>query len=183
MSIAAIDFETANRFRYSACQVAAVRISGGRVVESFQALLDPQGPFEGLQMGLHGIRPADVVGAPTLAEVWPQLASLLARADRVVAHNAPFDRSVFEQTLRHQGTEPPVLPWECTVIRSRRLLPDLPNHRLPTLCDHFGVSLTQHHDALADALATARLAVALDRLQVCGVPVSLPSRPPLRLAA
>ena len=167
-SLVAIDFETANRFRHSACQVAVVRLQDGRIVESFQALLDPRGPFEALQSGLHGIDAAAVAGAPALVDVWPTLAAILSRAERVVAQNAPFDRSVLEQTLRRQGVEPPALSWECTVARGRLLLPGLSNHRLTTLCMHFGITLTRHHDALADATATARLAEAMDAMVTAG---------------
>ncbi len=33
----------------------------------------------------------------------------------------------------------------------------LPNHRLQTACDHFGVKLENAHDALADITATRAL--------------------------
>jgi DNA polymerase-3 subunit epsilon len=164
MRIVAIDFETANRHRHSACQVAAVLVDDGVVVDIVHTLLDPEGEFEALHMALHGIRPGHVAGAPRLADLWPRLDALLASADRVIAHNAAFDRGVLEQTLARHEIAPPALPWECTVVRARRLLPHLPDHRLPTVCAALGVSLTRHHDAVADALAVVDVALALDAL-------------------
>jgi DNA polymerase-3 subunit epsilon len=165
MIAVALDFETANRHRHSACQVALIRADDGRVTRTLCTLLDPGGEFEALQVALHGIGPDAVQGAPRLADLWPELAALLRDADRVIAHNAAFDRGVLEKTLAAQGVDPPELPWECTVQRARRLLPHLPDHRLPTVCQALGVTLARHHDAESDAQATLRLAFALDALQ------------------
>ena len=162
MRIVAIDFETANRHRHSACQVAAVLVENGVVVDILHSLLDPEGEFEALHMALHGITPARVAGAPRLVDLWPRLGAMLARADRVIAHNVAFDRGVMERTLERHGIVAPALPWECTVLRARRLLPNLPDHRLPTVCAALGVALTRHHDAVSDALAVVDIALALD---------------------
>jgi DNA polymerase-3 subunit epsilon len=165
MRIAAVDLETANRHRHSACQVAVVLLEDGRIVDAVADVLDPEGPFEALHMALHGITPELIEGAPRLVDLWPRLSALLAPADRVVAHNAAFDRSVLEKTLAMQGVEAPALRWECSVVRARRLLPHLPNHRLPTVCAALGITLENHHDAVCDALAAARVALALDAIE------------------
>jgi DNA polymerase-3 subunit epsilon len=162
MRIVAIDFETANRHRHSACQVAAVLVDDGVVVDILHTVLDPEGEFEALHMALHGITPARVAGAPRLVDLWPRLGAMLARADRVIAHNVAFDRGVLERTLDRHGIAAPALPWECTVLRARRLLPNLPDQRLPTVCAALGVALTRHHDAVSDALAVVDIALALD---------------------
>ncbi len=87
MRIVAIDFETAHRHRHSACQLAAVLVEDGDVVDILHTLLDPEAEFEALHLALHGITPARVAGAPRLVDLWPRLADMLSRADRVIAHN------------------------------------------------------------------------------------------------
>jgi DNA polymerase-3 subunit epsilon len=59
-----------------------------------------------------------------------------------------------------------------TVTLARLLLTDdeVPNCKLATLADFFGVTALPHHRALADARATAGvLAALLDRLPAAGV--------------
>lgn len=43
-----------------------------------------------------------------------------------------------------------------TVEVAREIIPGMPNYRLNTLCEHFNIPL-EHHQAMSDALATARL--------------------------
>ena len=75
----------------------------------------------------------------------------------LVAHNAQFDMSVLAKCLRAYG-----LFWQervdyaCTCQMSRRLLPQLPNHRLDTLCRSLGLSL-DHHRAGSDSEACGRI--------------------------
>ena len=46
--------------------------------------------------------------------------------------------------------------YACTCQMSRRLLPQLPNHRLDTLCRSLGLSL-DHHRAGSDSEACGRI--------------------------
>ena len=48
------------------------------------------------------------------------------------------------------------MPYACTCQMSRRLLPQLPNHRLNTLCDYLGLEL-DHHQAGSDSLACGEI--------------------------
>ena len=85
MSIVAIDFETANRFRNSACQVGAVLVQDGRVVDTYMSLIRPPGNFEAINIAVHGITASKVRSAPTLAAIWPTLKAFLGRAQRISA--------------------------------------------------------------------------------------------------
>ena len=59
-------------------------------------------------------------------------------------------------TLRQ---ELPELAYTCTLALSRRTW-SLPDHRLPTVCEHIGHRLAQHHRADADAEAAAHIMIA-----------------------
>ena len=54
-----------------------------------------------------------------------------------------------------------VNPHLCTVKISRRALPELLNHRLDTIADHFSIPIASRHRAGSDALATAEIFIVL----------------------
>jgi DNA polymerase-3 subunit alpha (Gram-positive type) len=63
-----------------------------------------------------------------------------------------------------------VNPCLCTVLLSRRLLPDILNHKLKTVAEHYSIDLINHHRASDDAKATAHIFVnLLTKLQSNGV--------------
>ena len=45
------------------------------------------------------------------------------------------------------------------------LLEGLPNYKLNTLCDHFGIALN-HHEALSDARGAAKIMIELSKLSL-----------------
>ena len=92
-SFVAIDFETANSQRVSACAVGLARGGKGKieVVRSF-LIRPPASQF--VFTGIHGLRWEDVRAAPTFGELWPTLHAWIDNAEFIAAHNAPFDSSV-----------------------------------------------------------------------------------------
>lgn len=155
MRVLAIDFETADTGRDSACAIGAVLIEDGRIADRFYRLIRP--PRQRVMFtAIHGIRWADVANEQCFGEIWPALAPLVAAADLFAAHNAGFDRGVLIGCCEAYGIEPPHRPWLCTVKLSRALW-DIRPTRLPNVCEHFGIPLN-HHDALSDALACAEIA-------------------------
>lgn len=154
----ALDFETANNSRDSACALAVVRVEDGRVVaERCRLIRPPTATF--LFTGIHGITWRHVRDEPTFDGVWPDLAELIHGVDFLVAHNAPFDRGVLRACCERYGFAPPELPWLDTVRAAKKRW-GLPRNRLPDVCDHLGIAL-QHHDPASDARACALIAVAV----------------------
>lgn len=66
---------------------------------------------------------------------------------------------VLRATLDYYGLEWPELDFTCTVKISRRVWPDLQNHKLNTLGAFLGLEF-KHHYALDDAEICAKVAVA-----------------------
>ena len=175
----AIDFETADAGRDSACSIGVVRVEGDQITGRFSSLLRPPRPSS-LLTHVHGISEAAQRAAPELRAVWPQLAPLLAGAPLFVAHNAPFDMGVARASFGLAGVTLPGAPWACTVKMARALWPksaDLPDHKLDTLARRFGITL-RHHQADSDAEACARL-VLIARAQARGEEVATRARPKL----
>jgi DNA polymerase III subunit epsilon len=161
----AIDFETADRYRDSACSVALIRVEGGRISERVTQLIrPPRRQFE--FSGLHGITWTMVANEPTFAQAWPRLEPVLRGAEFLVAHNAGFDRSVLNACCAAAHIEPPPLEFKCTVQMARQVW-SLPSARLPDVCAFLDIPL-RHHDAASDAEACARIFLAAQAMLAGG---------------
>ena len=153
----AIDFETADNGRDSACAVAAVVVADDAIVDRYCTLIRP--PRERMLFThIHGLAWADVCDSPDFGGIWPVLRKYLACSEFLVAHNAPFDRGVLAACCAAAGISPPRKRFACTVEAARRTW-RLPRNRLPDVCAHLGIAL-KHHDPLSDAEACARIAIA-----------------------
>jgi len=154
-SFVAIDFETANYGRDSACAIGLVKVERGRIVATEYRLIDPQDCFEPRFVGIHGIGPDDVADAPGFDVVWRELLPLLHGATFLAAHNSSFDESVLMACCSAYGIRPPRQPFLCTMRLARekwRLYPT----NLPAVCSALGIEL-DHHNAMSDALACAQI--------------------------
>lgn len=156
---AVIDFETNGLMPGQggrALEVAAVLVEDGRIVDSWQSLMNPGVAVPAFITALTGITPAMVRQAPPPAEVMAGIADFVGDAIPV-AHNASFDRKFWQYELERIGRAA-VQDFLCTVLISRRLYPWAPNHKLGTLVDVHGLPDDgRHHRALADASMTAHL--------------------------
>lgn len=153
----AIDFETADYGRDSACAVGLVRVEDGRIVRQEARLIRPP-RREFVFTYIHGITWEQVAEAPAFAGVWEELRPLLDGARFLAAHNAPFDRSVLRACCLAAGIAAPELPFECSVRVARRRWGIRPAN-LANVCRVLDIEL-QHHDALSDARACARILLA-----------------------
>lgn len=141
-------------------EVAAVRVSGGQVRDTFCTLVNPERPIPNIITGLTGITNAMVADQPRFAQVARQVSAAIEGCV-FVAHNAAFDwRFICHEMGMATGM---TLSGRqlCTVRLSRRLLPQLPSRSLDGLALFFGVEIESRHRALDDALATARVLLRL----------------------
>jgi DNA polymerase-3 subunit epsilon len=105
---------------------------------------------------LTGITNAMVAGAPPAAQVMAEASRFVGKTP-LVAHNAAFDSRFWQAELARCDLAAPQ-PFICTLLLSRRLYPQAPNHKLGSLVDYHGLPRTgQAHRALADAEMAAAL--------------------------
>lgn len=162
-SFVAVDFETANRQGgESACQIALVKISGGRVVERASTLIKPPPGFERFEFTyLHGISARDVRRAP----MWPDIVSWVAGFHGglpVYAHNAAFDARVWRELDAFFGTRTLPQSFFCSYRTAQHMVPGLENYKLPTVTKALVPGFTlNHHRADSDAEACALVVAAL----------------------
>lgn len=156
------DVETPNfnNNRMSAIGVAIVE--DGEIARHFGTVVNPECHFDAFNVRLTGITPAMAADAPTFPQLWEFLEPYFS--DGVLAaHNAPFDLGVLGKCLRDYGIAwKPYAEYICTCRLGRRVYPELPDHKLDTMCRALGIPL-DHHKADSDALAAAELLVRYHR--------------------
>lgn len=162
LNFLAIDVETANRTRGSVCSIGYAVVRDGVRIEAGQWLCRPPEEvnyFDGFNVALHGISAADVESQPYFQARLGQLIEKVADQP-VVAHNAAFDVGALRVACDLDDTVWPTLDYGCSLVWSRRLL-DLISYSLPYVAGALGVRLDAHHNAAADAAATADITIAL----------------------
>jgi DNA polymerase III subunit epsilon len=153
----AIDFETANRSRESACSIGMVRVEKGQIVQKEHYLIRPYQPeFEFTY--IHGICWEDVAKEPTFGERWPEIEAVLKGTEFIAAHNASFDRGVLNACCDIYDIQRPKQEFLCTVQLARKTWKLHPT-KLPNVCEYLGLELNHHH-ALSDAEACAQIVIA-----------------------
>lgn len=153
-SFTAIDFETANYHRNSACQLGIAVVESGKIIESLSWLIKPPSPIFTFTY-LHGIDYGMVRHQPTFSELWHRIEPYIAN-QVIAAHNATFDVSVLVAALNHYNIAVPQFQVIDSLTVARRTWPELPNHKLDTVAKKVCCDL-RHHDAKSDALACAHI--------------------------
>ena len=132
-------------------ELGAVRASGGEIVDRFEALVRPEVPVDPDASDFHGITEDMLADAEPPAQVLERFIAW-AGEDALVAHNAEFDGRVLAFECARARLDPPS-GWLIDTLRlSRKLIPEAPDHKLATLCEHLNLEEGVHHRALADAV-------------------------------
>ena len=146
--------------------------SSGRVVERRDWLVNPGVEIPAGATAVHGISTAHAAehGMPApiaIAEIVAALRALFNSGTPVVAYNAPYDFTLLDREAHRHGIAPLVAPGpvidplviDKAVDKYRR-----GKRTLEVTALHYGVDLTDAHDAGADAIAAGRVAQAIARL-------------------
>jgi DNA polymerase-3 subunit epsilon len=154
MNFVALDFETANYDRKSACALGIVVVENGQIVEQKTWLIKPL-PFFFQFTYIHGISEKDTHNSPTFQDLWYEILDMI-NYQTVIAHNANFDIGVIKALVDYHELPQPTINYLCTVQIARRTWKGLSHYNLKALSDKFQIPL-QHHNALSDTLACAKI--------------------------
>ena len=145
----AIDFETANNNRWSVCSVGLIRVEKTIIKDQISLLVQPPDNYYwDRNIEIHGITPQQTAKAPTFDKIWEHIEPFI-KNQNIVAHNGfSFDFHCLKQTLEYYDMEVPDYTGHCTY----KIFGD----NLSSLCTKYKIPLN-HHDALSDALACAKL--------------------------
>ena len=158
-----VDLETTggNPAWHRVTEIGAVKVKGGKIVDQWSTLVNPERTIPANIVRLTGITEEMVVDAPKFSEVGDRFREFLGEGI-FVAHRASFDYGFLreEYARLEEGFSAPTL---CTVVESRRHFPGLSSYGLAKLSKYFGIPLVKHHRALCDARATAELLILINQ--------------------
>ncbi len=158
MRYAAMDFETGNGCYTSACSIGLSYYEDDTRVGSESFLIRPPdevGKFHWYNVKIHGIKRSMVKDAPTFDVVWEKIRERI-EGSVLVCHNAGFDTEVLCRCLEFYHVPLPTCRYICTVEVSKKVWPELENHKLNTVAEALGIALN-HHDAASDAHASGEI--------------------------
>lgn len=157
----AVDFETANKNRVSACQIGLVHIRDGKVISTYCHLIKPVGGHTKRISKIHRITEADTANAPSFAELYREVKPLLN--NQTIVSYTPFDKQVLKALIEYYQLPLAFKHFDACKF-AREKLPGLDNYRLTTVAEKLGLAPFEHHDAAADAQACAAVYLALRML-------------------
>jgi DNA polymerase-3 subunit epsilon len=158
-TVAVLDFETTGlspQYGDRATEIAIALVRGGQVIDRFQSLMNAGRRIPTEITQLTGISNAMIASAPSATQVMREAAHFVGDTP-VVAHNASFDQKFWQAELSCLGLGC-TQAFACTLLLSRRLYPQSPNHRLSTLVQMLGLPQSgRAHRAMVDAEMASHL--------------------------
>ena len=152
MRIVALDFETANQHSASACSLGLAIYEDGEILDNFEWYFKPYHRYSYFtNTNIHGISYADVENENEFVFYYDELKEIL-KDSVLVAHNALFDLSVLNAMCDVYGLNHFDNEYFDTVALTRRVYPELYNHKLNTVCEYLNIDLS-HHNGKSDAMA------------------------------
>lgn len=169
---AVVDVETTGfspKHHHRVIEIAVIRLDGtGKITAEFDSLVNPNrdvGPVH-----VHGIRPRDLMNAPTFEEIAGEVAVLLNNAV-FVAHNVQFDWRFVCAEFQRIGYSTPEPPCMCTMEVASVLQPSIPGRSLQVVCENLGIVRSAEHHAHCDAMASATVLQRFLSMPPCTDPV------------
>jgi DNA polymerase-3 subunit epsilon len=158
-TVVVLDFETTGlspNMGDRTIEIGAVLIENGIFKDRFQQLMNPGFRISSFIENYTGITNNMLRNAPSCNEVMDKFADFIGDYN-LVAHNAAFDQKFLDAELnrvqrKYSGS------FACSMLISRRIYQDAPNHRLRSLVEFNNISNDGvFHRALADSEMTAKL--------------------------
>nr|WP_090886001.1 exonuclease domain-containing protein [Evansella caseinilytica] len=161
MDFIALDFEIANYNLNSACSLGLVFVDDNKIVdEKYFLIRPPRLHFNEKFSSIHGLAKADIKDAPTFDVIWEEIREFFSEDIFVVAHNAYFDMSVLKNCLLEFSLPVPDFTYVCSIpVSTRACRGEGVGASLKERTKRFGITLDEHHHALADARACAQLVI------------------------
>ncbi|MFO7819212.1 MAG: PolC-type DNA polymerase III [Halanaerobacter sp.] len=141
-------------------EIGATKIEAGKITDSYQTFVNPEGKVPERITELTGITDSMVADAPSLKDAVEEFLAFVGDA-ALVAHNLSFDLGFIEDKLKRLDKDEICNPALDTLNLSRALLSDLKSYKLKKLAKKFNVDLDNHHRADDDAEATAQIFLEL----------------------
>ena len=159
----AIDFETMDTWRATVCSIGIAVIKDNKITDTFYSLICPPSKDENYYCcKVHALSYKDVKNSPSFQEIWEMIDKKYIKGSPLIAHNVGFEKSCINECNSEFGTNNKY-EYIDTLKLGRRLLTELPNHQLDTVCEALGYHLENHHNALDDAMACAEIFIRMNK--------------------
>ncbi|WKY43588.1 PolC-type DNA polymerase III [Eubacteriaceae bacterium ES2] len=140
-------------------EIAAVRIRNNQIIDQFNTLVNPHCEIPPEITELTGITSQMAEGGMEELEAVNEFFAFIGDAV-LVAHNAAFDMSFIEKAMVDYNISRENTYID-TLAMARCLLTQIARHNLKKLTSFFKIELNNHHRALDDAMASARVFLKL----------------------
>ena len=146
-----LDLETTglNCYYDRIIEFGAVRVENGIVTESMDLLINPERPLPKKIVDITSITDKMLENKPTIETAIHKIVDFIGDAI-LVTHNADFDFSFIQHSLRRLGMEELKNPVIDTLSLSRYLFPESKSHRLGSLCRNMEVAYNEDEAHRAD---------------------------------
>lgn len=145
-----VDIETSgsNALNDRIIEIAVIQVENGEVVNTFDTLVNPEGPIHPYTTYLTGISAEDVENAPTFSEISDDLYDML-KDTLFVAHNVRFDYGFIKNELGRLGYTFSTKQL-CTVKLARKLYPGHQRYNLDSIIERHNIECEARHRAMGD---------------------------------
>lgn len=98
----ALDVETSNADYSSICQIGIAEFNKGKLVETWETLINPKDYFDWMNISIHGITEEMVENSPTFRDSYDRIKELVE--NNIVVHHMPFDRIAINRACEKKRT-------------------------------------------------------------------------------
>ncbi len=137
------------------CEIAMLRYRGGRVLDAFESLINPQRAMSPGAAAVNGLTDWRLQTEPIFSQIADRVREMTEDAV-LVAHNAPFDLGFLAAEWRRQGW-PPRLGFTADTLTLARQLYNFRHNNLGDVARSLRVLSDQQHRAMGDVWTTLRI--------------------------
>lgn len=150
MNFIAIDVETANANLSSICQIGLAFFENGKLVNTWETLINPEEEFDPMNVSIHGIDYSDVESSPTFKDISKKIIGLIE--NNILVSHMSFDRVALYRSFNKINLEPLSNSWIDTAMVVRRTWTELSQkgYGLANVAKKLDIEF-EHHNALEDA--------------------------------
>lgn len=134
-------------------EIGAIKLKNNKIVSKFNSLVKPKNEIDEYITELTGITNEMVKDAPTIEEILPDFMNYIGN-DILIGHNVNFDINFIYDNLYRNKFDVLTNDFIDAMRISRKLLPELPHHRLIDLAKYFKIDSTNNHRTLKDCEIT-----------------------------
>ena len=134
-------------------EIGAIKVAGKEIKDMFNMLAKPEKALPPNITDLTGISSEMLANELPIKPVISKFADFIGNSI-LIAHNAEFDISFLRNKMKKWLNKDIDNFVICTLLISRDILPNLENHKLPTIGHYFGLETANRHRAIGDSTLT-----------------------------